>query len=81
MTGTKQQKNNNRPMIHVYPANDTRRHKLDRTSQCWCKPKVTDFGSSGIRLTHNSEDGREIVERELGELLAANKTWKLKFLG
>lgn len=45
--------------IHVLPLTDLREH--DETRTCWCQPKVERV--KGVVVTHNSADGRELVER------------------
>jgi Tfp pilus assembly protein PilZ len=73
-------RNETLPIIHVYPENDDREHTLDSSGKCWCKPERTKIGQYGVRITHNSKDGREFVESELGELLDADKTWAHKLI-
>jgi len=46
--------------IHVLPLNDLREH--DETRTCWCQPKVERV-DGGVVVTHQSADGRELVER------------------
>jgi hypothetical protein len=50
--------------VHVLPINDTREHV--ESPQCWCRPKVqkieTVVGGWGHVITHNSKDGRELLE-------------------
>lgn len=72
------------PINHVYPKNDDRKHRLDSSGQCWCKPKRTDITDGkkviGVRISHNSADEREFVEERLGELLDEDKTWGTKLI-
>ena len=69
---------NNKPIIiHVHPDNDEHEHVIDRSMKCWCEPTLLHLGTSGIRVSHHSADGREFVEKELGELLDNDKTWAI----
>jgi hypothetical protein len=61
-------------VVHVHPENDTRRHTITRSGKCWCRPKHERIGG-GVRVTHNSDDEREFIEENLGELLAEDKKW------
>lgn len=47
--------------VHVYPIADLKKHVLKGT-RCWCKPTFKLEGKSKI-FTHNSADGRELIER------------------
>ena len=73
MTG----ENNEPTILHVHPENDEREHILDRSMECWCNPDILDMGPAGKRVSHHSLDGREFVEKELGELLGKDKTWEI----
>jgi hypothetical protein len=44
--------------LHIIPVNDFKEH--EESEDCWCKPKPT----SGVvnTYTHNSADGRELLE-------------------
>ena len=64
-------------ILHVHPENDEREHVIDRSMECWCDPKILDLRDMGKRVSHNSLDEREFVEKELGELLGKNKTWRI----
>ena len=66
------------PIIHVHPENDDRKHRLDSSGECWCNPTRTNIGGVGVRVSHNSADGREFIEVNMGELLAEGKTWGIK---
>lgn len=66
-------------VAHVYPVNDERTHNLGPSGKCWCKPTHTEV-HNGLKVSHNARDGREIVENELGELLAPDKPWKVKLI-
>jgi len=50
--------------VHVLPIDDTREHV--ESAECWCQPKVSKVenfaGGYGYVLTHNSADGRELLE-------------------
>lgn len=49
--------------VHVVPVNDTFKHDSSG-SPCWCGPReeaVTNDGT-GVVITHNSFDGRELWE-------------------
>lgn len=46
--------------VHVLPVNDLREHV--ESEACWCAPSVERVGQ-GTLVTHNSMDGRELVER------------------
>ena len=56
--------------IHVVPVGDLREHD-ESGRACWCKPRIeTCDPRTGDRyplgkavIVHNSEDGRELVER------------------
>ena len=48
--------------VHVVPVNDLRDH-TEVGTECWCAPKVERFEGGGCLVTHNSMDGRELVER------------------
>ena len=45
---------------HVLPIGDLREHV--ESSECWCDP-VVEQGPMFVMFTHNSADGRELVER------------------
>lgn len=45
---------------HVLPIDDLREHV--ESSECWCQPTVWQ-GPMFVMFTHNSADGRELVER------------------
>lgn len=48
--------------VHVVPISDLKAHVEDRS--CWCNPKVTkEPGAKKAVVSHNSMDGRELVER------------------
>jgi hypothetical protein len=49
-----------RGFIHVVPVDDLRPHKL--LPRCWCGPTL-ERQINGTLVTHNAEDGRELVER------------------
>jgi hypothetical protein len=47
--------------VHILPIRDLRDHDERRT--CWCDPTVMAVdGSRACVVTHNSADGRELVE-------------------
>jgi hypothetical protein len=46
--------------IHVHPVKDLREHVF--TGRCWCNPTVERQGNARL-ITHNAEDGRDLVER------------------
>jgi hypothetical protein len=46
--------------VHVLPLRDMREHV--EHPLCWCGPWVECVGR-GLLVTHNSMDGRELVER------------------
>lgn len=48
--------------VHVVPIGDLKRHR-ERWATCWCNPRVETFEGGGVLVTHNSMDGRELVER------------------
>lgn len=55
------------PKIHVAPVRDLRDHLLQGRG-CWCRPRCTvernPLGTAtGVVVAHNSEDGRELIER------------------
>lgn len=52
--------------IEVVPVNDLKPHIDGRG--CWCSPKVEQVRNEagrkcGVVVTHNSADGRELIER------------------
>lgn len=48
--------------VHVMPVDDLREHRESR--RCWCRPVVKKGpGFASALVTHNSADGRELVER------------------
>lgn len=59
-------------MIHVIPINDDRGH--EQSLDCWCKP-VRRREAGQFVMVHNSADGREWVEREIGEGVGQDKQW------
>ena len=46
---------------HVVPVDDLKQH--DEVGICWCKPRIERHGN-GFVVTHNSADGRELIERQ-----------------
>lgn len=51
--------------VQVLPTNDTREHQEDGVN-CWCRPKVDKQRTAsglGFIVSHNSGDGRELVEQ------------------
>jgi hypothetical protein len=48
--------------VHVVPVGDLRAHR-ERGITCWCQPKVETFDGGGRLVTHNSMDGRELIEK------------------
>jgi hypothetical protein len=53
--------------FHVLPINDLKPH-VETGSECWCEPKVDKQEHQGwkrkaLLITHNSMDGRELIER------------------
>lgn len=48
--------------VHVVPVGDLKRH-VERGAACWCNPTVQTFDGGGRLVTHNSLDGRELIER------------------
>lgn len=46
---------------HVKPIADLRDHVEDVL--CWCNPAVEELEPGLLLVTHNAEDGRELVER------------------
>lgn len=48
--------------VHVVPVNDLREH-LTGATMCWCKPKIQQHEGYDPVVVHNSEDGRELIER------------------
>lgn len=49
-------------VTHVWPASDLRLHKGNYGAVCWCQPKIERAGCDTL-ITHNSMDGRELIER------------------
>lgn len=49
-------------VYHVVPVGDLKPH-VERGVFCWCDPKVERVGKKGTLVTHNSADGRELIER------------------
>ena len=47
--------------LHVIPENDLRQHF--ETRKCWCLPSIVQNTGAAAVVTHNSADGRELVER------------------
>lgn len=47
-------------MIHLIPVNDLVIHEENTT--CDCQPKVEFLESGDMMVTHNSYDGRELLE-------------------
>lgn len=55
--------------IHILPVGDSREHVEDR--DCWCVPQLqqhVSYPTPGIErvtvtIVHNSDDGRELIER------------------
>jgi len=47
--------------VHVVPVGDLRAHR-ERGTTCWCEPKVERL-DRGVLVTHNSMDGRELIEK------------------
>jgi hypothetical protein len=68
-------------MVNVVPRNDEREHQHD--ADCWCQPRVEwldDDGQvypNGPLIVHNAEDGREFVEKTIGEMLSPEKDWAI----
>lgn len=67
-------------MVNIKPNNDEREHVSD--VHCWCEPRVeyrnddTDAEyKNGPLIIHNAADGRETVEKMIGESLAPEKGW------
>lgn len=48
-------------ILHVYPLGDLRKH-CTNSKECWCNPKL-EKRDNGIVVTHNSLDGRELIEQ------------------
>lgn len=46
---------------HIVPENDTYPHFTDGRP-CNCNPKETKFDNGNLLITHNSYDGRELLE-------------------
>jgi len=68
--------------IHVIPIGDEKPHET--THECACRPTVewvdpTDGKpyENGPLVIHNSYDGREYVERAIGESLVKGSRWKV----
>lgn len=51
-----------RDTFHVVPIGDLKAH-VETGVFCWCEPKVERLRPRGVLVTHNSMDGRELVER------------------
>ena len=47
---------------HVVPVDDLREH-VETGDGCWCQPRIQPQGDGRYLVVHNSEDGRELVER------------------
>lgn len=55
---------------HVWPLDDLREHMIDEPGEfpgCWClpvwEPVATNDGNICVLVSHNSLDGREVLER------------------
>lgn len=51
---------------HILPINDIKEH--DELSTCHCKPISEILENGDIMITHNSFDGRELMENLLSEI-------------
>lgn len=51
---------------HVIPCNDLKEH--EDTKLCKCNPKI-DKTENGEIVVHNSYDGREFIEKEIGKII------------
>lgn len=58
---------------HVLPVNDLKEHTMSST--CECNPKVIIEESGDLTISHNSYDGREIIE-EVNYILNSRNTMK-----
>ena len=48
--------------LHILPINDLRDHDEKDDGSCWCTPSIAQKDRGRI-ITHNSADGREILEK------------------
>ena len=48
--------------LHILPINDLREHDEKDDGSCWCIPSIAQKDRGRI-ITHNSADGREILEK------------------
>ena len=48
--------------VHVVPRDDLREHEENNEGACWCQPRLEHHGRC-LLVSHNSADGRELVER------------------
>lgn len=48
-------------LIEVLPVDDLEEHVRD-PGRCWCAPLITHVGHGWLMVSHNSKDGRELVE-------------------
>lgn len=48
---------------HVYPLRDLRTHEVGSEGTCWCGPVISYSHGDKDVVTHNSEDGRELIEQ------------------
>lgn len=61
-----------RGRVYVYPLNDRYPHEIGAEAACPCNPVETPVYSEGeyrgVIVTHNSYDGRELLERKYSEV-------------
>lgn len=51
---------------HILPINDIKEH--EELSTCHCMPKSEILENGDIMITHNSFDGRELIENLISEI-------------
>jgi hypothetical protein len=51
---------------HILPINDLKEHS--ERSSCECNPKVRQLENGDLLVSHNSYDGRELIEELLAEV-------------
>ncbi len=51
-----------RRQYHILPIDDTREHVAPGLN-CWCNPKIVRYENGARLITHDAEDGRQLVER------------------
>lgn len=60
---------------HILPCDDDRAHTVNGRGTCWCKPTLVENEGGTPIHRHHSDDGREFVEEQLGEVIADGKGW------